>query len=103
MVSKQILLFLLVLVLLNIQSCFDMLLKKPSGYWCMEKLSSKDLSSSSCYTSPSNISNINLLTTYSLLRELQTIQPYLSPWEGYGLANAGYYFQAHEGQENHQE
>lgn len=62
-------------------------------------LSSKDLSSSSCYTSPSNISNINLLTTRSLLREPQTIQPYLSHWEGYGLANAGYYFQAHEGQE----
>lgn len=68
-----------------------------------EILSSKDLSSSSCDASPFNISNNNLLKTYSLFRELQTIQPYLSLWESSGSANAGYYFQAHEGQKNHQE
>ena len=36
-------------------------------------------------------------------RELQASQPHLDPWEDGGAANPGNHFQAHEGQERHQE
>ncbi|KAK4824897.1 hypothetical protein QYF61_021137 [Mycteria americana] len=36
-------------------------------------------------------------------RELEASQHHLDPWEGNGAANPGNHFQAHEGQESHQE
>lgn len=35
--------------------------------------------------------------------ELQACQPHLDPWKDVGAANLGNAFQAHKGEENHQE
>lgn len=34
---------------------------------------------------------------------IQGGETYLNPWEGNGAANTGSFFQAHKGQESHQE